>query len=87
MTCMPGCANWWPNCRRPQREAVDLWTEGFSYREIAEITGNRQGQLRVLVHRALKRLRGDPAVKTAGRIQRRNRANSLKTEPTGEMRT
>ncbi len=44
-----------------QREAVDLWAEGFSYREIASITGQGEGKLRVLVHRALKRLRGDPA--------------------------
>ncbi|MHB8902833.1 MAG: RNA polymerase sigma factor [Thermoguttaceae bacterium] len=43
-----------------QREAVDLWAEGFSYREIADITGEGEGKLRVLVHRALKRLRSDP---------------------------
>ena len=69
-----------------QREAIDLWTEGFSYREIAEITGNRQGQLRVLVHRALKRLRGDPAVKRlADSVGETGR--SFSTEPTGEVRT
>ena len=44
-----------------QREAIDLWTEGFSYREISDITGEGEGKLRVLVHRALKRLRNDPA--------------------------
>lgn len=43
-----------------QREAVDLWAEGFSYREIANITGEGEGKLRVLVHRAIKRLRNDP---------------------------
>lgn len=43
-----------------QREAVDLWAEGFSYREISDITGEGEGKLRVLVHRALKRLRSDP---------------------------
>jgi len=43
-----------------QREAVDLWAEGFSYREISDITGEGEGKLRVLVHRALKRLRNDP---------------------------
>jgi RNA polymerase sigma-70 factor (ECF subfamily) len=43
-----------------QREAVDLWTEGFTYREIAEITGHGEGNVRVLVHRALKTLRGHP---------------------------
>ena len=69
-----------------QREAIDLWTEGFSYREIAEITGSRQGQLRVLVHRALKRLRGDPAVKRlADSVDETGRTFS--TEPSGEVRT
>ena len=43
-----------------QREVVDLWAEGFSYREISDITGEGEGKLRVLVHRALKRLRSDP---------------------------
>ena len=43
-----------------QREAVDLWTEGFSYREIAAITGHAEGNVRVLVHRALKTLRQHP---------------------------
>jgi len=40
-----------------QREAIDLWTEGFSYREIAQIAGQSEGNVRVLVHRGLKRLR------------------------------
>jgi len=43
-----------------QREVIDLWAEGFSYREISEITGDGEGKLRVLVHRAIKRLRNDP---------------------------
>ncbi len=69
-----------------QREAIDLWTEGFCYREIAEITGNREGQLRVLVHRALKRLRGDPAVRRLADLPNETgRASS--TEPKGEVRT
>lgn len=46
---------------RAQREAVDLWAEGFTYREISEMTGQAEGNLRVLVHRAIKRLRADPA--------------------------
>jgi RNA polymerase sigma factor (sigma-70 family) len=40
-----------------QREAIGLWSEGFRYCEIAEITGRREGNVRVLVHRALKQLR------------------------------
>ena len=40
-----------------QREVVDLWAEGFSYREIAEITDRNEITIRVKVHRALKTLR------------------------------
>jgi len=53
-----------------QREAVDLWTEGFTHREIAEITGRKEGHIRVLVHRALKSLREHPVARqmmSAGR--------------------
>jgi RNA polymerase sigma-70 factor (ECF subfamily) len=46
----------------PQREAVALWAEGFSYREIAEVTKNAEGNIRVIVHRALNRLREHPLV-------------------------
>jgi RNA polymerase sigma-70 factor (ECF subfamily) len=46
-----------------QREAVDLWTEGFSYRQIAEVTQQKEGNVRLLVHRALKRLREHPATR------------------------
>jgi RNA polymerase sigma-70 factor (ECF subfamily) len=41
----------------PQREVLILWSEGFSYREIAEITSRTEGNIRVLVHRALTALR------------------------------
>ena len=40
-----------------QREAVNLWCEGFSYREISQIAGQSEGNVRVLVHRAIKQLR------------------------------
>jgi RNA polymerase sigma factor (sigma-70 family) len=40
-----------------QRDAVDLWCEGFTYRQIAEIAGHSEGNVRVLVHRAIKQLR------------------------------
>lgn len=46
-----------------QREAIDLWIEGFSYREIAEIVDKQEGHIRVLVHRGLKSLRENPRVK------------------------
>jgi DNA-directed RNA polymerase specialized sigma24 family protein len=42
----------------PQREVLALWSEGFSYREIAGITARTEGNIRVLVHRALAALRG-----------------------------
>jgi DNA-directed RNA polymerase specialized sigma24 family protein len=43
-----------------QREAVLLYAEGFSYREIAAITARTEGSVRVIVHRALVRLRAHP---------------------------
>ncbi len=46
-----------------QREAVDLWAEGFTYRQIGEITGHSEGNVRVLVHRALKKLRQSPVAR------------------------
>ena len=46
-----------------QREAVDLWSEGFDYRQISQITARSQGNVRVLVHRGLKRLREHPVVR------------------------
>ena len=45
-----------------QRETVLLWAEGFSYREIAEMTDRTEGNIRVLVHRALQGLRNNPTV-------------------------
>lgn len=40
-----------------QREALLLWSEGFDYRQIASMTDTSEGNVRVIVHRALKRLR------------------------------
>ncbi len=45
-----------------QRETIDLWCEGFSYREIAEISGRTEGNVRVLAHRGLAALRKHPMV-------------------------
>lgn len=44
------------------REVLGLWSEGLTYGQIAEVTGHSQGNVRVLVHRALKRLRQHPDV-------------------------
>jgi RNA polymerase sigma-70 factor (ECF subfamily) len=46
-----------------QRQVVQLWAEGFSYREIAAIVGHREPYIRVLMHRGLAQLRADPEVK------------------------
>ena len=46
----------------PQREAIDLWCEGFTHKEIAGITGRTDGHIRVLVHRGLTTLRRHPLV-------------------------
>jgi len=46
-----------------QRESIDLWCEGLSYREIADITGRQEGHIRVLVHRGLTALRNHPAIR------------------------
>ena len=45
-----------------QREAIDLWCEGFTHKEIAGITGRTEGHIRVLVHRGLATLRQHPLV-------------------------
>ncbi len=46
-----------------QRETIDLWCEGFSYREIAAISGRQEGHVRVLAHRGLTALRQHPLVR------------------------
>ena len=46
-----------------QREAVDLWADGFRYQEIAEVIGCTEGHVRVLVHRGLNRVREHPQVR------------------------
>ena len=50
------------NLPGPQREAIDLWCEGFTHKEIAGITGRTEGHIRVLVHRGLSALRRHPLV-------------------------
>ncbi len=43
-----------------QREAIALWTEGCTYREIAAILSTSETNVRVLVHRGLKAVRQHP---------------------------
>lgn len=47
-----------------QREAIDLWCEGFAAKEIAAITGRSEGHVRVLTHRGLTSLRSHPAIRS-----------------------
>jgi RNA polymerase sigma-70 factor (ECF subfamily) len=47
----------------PQREAIALWCEGLTYRQIAEVTGRQEGHIRVLAHRGLASLRSHPLVR------------------------
>jgi len=47
----------------PQRETIDLWCEGLSYGQIAEVTGRQEGHVRVLAHRGLTSLRRHPRVR------------------------
>lgn len=49
-----------------QREAITLWAEGLAYREIAEVLQTTEGNVRVLMHRALKRLRQHPFAQQFG---------------------
>jgi RNA polymerase sigma factor (sigma-70 family) len=50
-----------------QRDVIMLWAEGFSYREISQITGDREGYVRVLAHRAIAALREHPGVRRLAR--------------------
>jgi RNA polymerase sigma factor (sigma-70 family) len=45
-----------------QREAIDLWADGFSYAHISQIIKQSEGHVRVIVHRGLKALREQPRV-------------------------
>ncbi len=46
-----------------QREVVVLWCQGFRYAQIAEITNQTEGGVRVKTHRGFMRLREHPAVR------------------------
>jgi RNA polymerase sigma factor (sigma-70 family) len=44
------------------REPLQLWSQGWTYREIAEVVERTEGNVRVLVHRAVKALKEHPQV-------------------------
>ena len=43
-----------------QQEVLELWSEGFCYRDISAITGHAENYVRVLAHRALEAIRRHP---------------------------
>lgn len=45
-----------------QREAIELWAQGFSYREIAEVCAKSEGAIRIQVHRAIGLLKRHPKI-------------------------
>lgn len=63
----------------PQRETIDLWCEGLSYQQIAEITGRTVGNVRVLAHRGLTALRSHPQVQD---LLSEHRGRAAATDPT-----
>lgn len=58
-----------------QREVVGLWLQGFTRREISELTQRTEGYVRQLIHRALKRLRDHPTVRKL--LNDRNESNGV----------
>ncbi|MGI9515787.1 MAG: RNA polymerase sigma factor [Pirellulaceae bacterium] len=52
-------------CHLPdsQSEAIDLWSHGLRYAQIAEIMDRAESSIRVLVHRGITKLRSDPAIR------------------------
>lgn len=46
----------------PQREVIELWSQGFDHGEIAEILNKSRGAVRIGLHRAIKQLQKHPEV-------------------------
>lgn len=42
---------------KQDREIIELWSHGFAHQEIAEITSQERGTVRVQLHRAIKSLK------------------------------
>ena len=59
-----------------QREAIELWADGLTSAEIAEILDRPESSVRVLIHRGLKALRNDSNL--------RNAAGLTESEPSSE---
>lgn len=61
---MGGIQNLIDDLPQDQREAIDMWSNGFRFREIGELLGKTEGAVRISVHRALKQLRGSQIVRS-----------------------
>ncbi len=46
-----------------EREVAELWSQGFSNSEMAEVIGKSEGAVRVCLHRAVSSLRQHPAIR------------------------
>lgn len=68
-----------------QREAIALWSEGCTYREIAAILNTSEGNVRVLVHRGLKAVRQHPVAQRLMEPQER-KDRSLPARQPDEVR-
>ncbi|MEE2641833.1 MAG: sigma-70 family RNA polymerase sigma factor [Planctomycetota bacterium] len=45
-----------------QREVIDLWSHGLQYSEIASVIKKNESTVRVQVHRAIQKLKKNPAI-------------------------
>jgi RNA polymerase sigma-70 factor (ECF subfamily) len=70
-----------------QREAIDLWADGFSYHEISQIMNKQEGNIRVLVHRGLKAIREDVRVRGLIEDENEKRDSRNETSSNGRART
>lgn len=68
----------------PQRETLDLWCEGLSHKQIAEVTGRTEGNVRVLAHRGLSALRTHPQVRALLADHGGHDSASLTSTPPGK---
>ena len=70
-----------------QREVIDLWADGLSLREISQITQNSEDGVRMLVHRAINRLREHPQVSRWTNVtsESNGRASSISRRQAGGL--
>jgi len=77
------------NLASSEREVADLWSQGFSNKEMAKITDRSEGAIRVCLHRAIKSLRANSAIKmwiTADEFNDPTRPLTLAPTETGQRK-